>query len=447
MEKPSKTYIEKKGSGWRFVMRLNPSKGAFYGLEEPMKLTRQLHATSEQQALIDASEIAFKLKTLQRFAKGERNTSFTSHEKLLALEGFLFFHNDYDPRRFTQNKNSIGYVEQSMSRIIEDGFIKQVEDYYRMDHPYSREASYSPLGAVLVAALRENKRPQPCLSDTLQNYLSKDRPLPFSAKAVHDSRRYVSLFEEHLGKQSFNLIDRSDVKTYIDIRLKSVSTNSVQRELRSLSAIWNFNKHTADLDIRNPFSTHNLPYQPKAKRATAEISEVIRLYKLIINSAKSSYVEHLCLIVLLTGCRLAEAWGLEESDIYEGRMAFKIRPNQTRRLKNLSSERELPMTASIQKAINKYLNSNKPKSAASASAALSKFYRTNNFSFGSHSLRHFMRDALDQVGARTSEIDSICGWSSGSMRDHYGNRDLTELLRQRLNEVEDLISISNCRAE
>jgi integrase len=441
VEKQPKTHIEKKGSGWRFVMRLNPKKGAFYGLEDPIKLTRQLQATTEQQALLDASDIAYKLRTLQKVAKGDRTTSFSAHEKLLAVEGFLFFHHEHDPRKYVQNKNSIGFVEQSYNRMLEDGFIKHIEDYYRVER-YAKVASYTPLGAVLIEALRDNKRPQLCMSEVLPAYLHKERAIPFSAKAIYDSSRYVQLFESHIGKKPFNLIDRSDVKNYTEHRMHSVSSNSVRRELRSLSAIWNYNKLNADLDIRNPFANHSLPNQSKKNRATAQLGEVQRLYKLIIESDKASYVEHLCLIVLLTGCRLAEAWGLEPTDINEERLAFKIQHNATRRIKNQISTRELPLTTSINKAIKKYFASSKPSSAASASAALGKFYKSNKFEFGSHSLRHFMRDTLDQLGARASEINGICGWSSGSMRDHYGNRDLTELLRLRLQAVENHISES-----
>lgn len=442
MEKQPKTHIEKKGSGWRFVMRLNPKKGAFYGLEEPIKLTRQLEASTEQQARLDASDIAYKLRTLQKVAKGDRTTTFSTHEKLLAVEGFLFFHRDYDPRKYVQNKNSIGYVEQSQNKIIEDGFIKQVEDYYRVER-YAKVASYTPLGTVLIEALRDNKRPLLGMSDELPTYINKERAIPFSSKAIYDSTRYAHLFENYIGKKPFNLIDRLDVKSYIEHRMKSVSPNSVRRELRSLSAIWNYSKLNADLDIRNPFANHSLPNQPKKNRATAQPAEVQRLYKLIIESDKASYVEHLCLIVLLTGCRLAEAWGLEPTDINEERLAFKIQHNETRRIKNQISTRELPLTPSIHKAITKYLDSTKPNSAASASAALGKFYKSNGFEFSSHSLRHFMRDTLDKLGARASEIDGICGWSSGTMRDQYGNRDLTELLRQRLQAVENHISELN----
>jgi len=200
VEKHSKTYIERKGSGWRFVMRLNPSKGAFYGLEEPIKLTRQLQASSEQQALLDAADIAYKLKTLQRVAKGDRTSSFSSHEKLLAVEGFLFFHNDYDPRKFTQNKNSIGYVEQSRNKIIEDGFIKQVEDYYRVER-YAKVASYTPLGTVLVEALRDNKRPHLCMSDVLPVYLKK--------RELSPSLRRQSTIHHDTFSYSKNILGRS----------------------------------------------------------------------------------------------------------------------------------------------------------------------------------------------------------------------------------------------
>jgi integrase len=285
------------------------------------------------------------------------------------------------------------------------------------------------------------------MSDELPTYLNKERAIPFSPKAIYDSTRYVNLFENFIGKKPFNLIDRLDVKNYIEHRMKSVSSNSVRRELRSLSAIWNFSKLNADLDIRNPFANHSLPNQPKKNRATAQLEEVQRLYKLIIESDKVSYVEHLCLIVLLTGCRLAEAWGLEPTDINEERLAFKIQHNKTRRIKNKISTRELPLTPTIHKAITKYFDSAKPNSAASASAALGKFYKSNGFKFSSHSLRHFMRDTLDKLGARASEIDGICGWSSGSMRDQYGNRDLTEQLRQRLQAVENHISESKPQFE
>ena len=435
----AKTYIERRATGWRFVMRLHPDKGTFYGLEQPTKFTRQLSASTEAQALVQAEEIATKLKTLQRVSKADRSSSTASTRDVqTAVDAFLFFH-DFDVRTHIQSRDSRSLTTSIKHDLAQAGFVDQVDDFYCVNVGV-KHRRYTQLGAAILDVLSSNKRPQLTLSEVLPIYLSSNRTQPFSVKAKHDSNRYVTLFESITSKRPFDLINREDVNIYKSIRLQSVGASSVRREIRSLSAIWNFTCNEAFLDLKNPFSKISLPVYAKKSRATAMQEDVKRLYKLLISSERNSHIEPLCLIVLLTGCRLGEAWGLETTDLNSDRKVFLIRPNSTRRIKNSISQRELPLTNTLERSISKYLGTSRPKSANSASAAICAYLKSHGFNFSSHSLRHHLKDQLTELRALDYEINAICGWSNRAMRDAYGNRELQRPIMKLLLNYEKLLA-------
>jgi hypothetical protein len=73
----AKNYCEQHNSGWRFIKRLNPSKGQFYGLDFPIVLKRPIAAANESQAIDACQELARKLKVLHLVSKGDRKTTFS----------------------------------------------------------------------------------------------------------------------------------------------------------------------------------------------------------------------------------------------------------------------------------------------------------------------------------------------------------------------------------
>lgn len=437
----AKNYCEQHNSGWRFIKRLNPSKGQFYGLDSPTVLKRPIAAANMAQAIDACQEIARKLKVLQLVSKGDRTTTFSRIQYSEAIDAFLWFH-QFDPRGYADRIGSADVTHKTSTYIIKTGFIDQVKDFYRVNS-IDGSAAYTPFGALLIKSIETNEMPTPSLGDALSGYLGKSRgsKQEWTIKSKHDTTRYVSLFESVAGNRPFTNIQRSDVQSFINIRLQAVRPQSVQRELRSLSAIWNFCALSNDFEGRNPFSRPNLPTYKAATRDAATLDASRRLYKTLIHN-RSSYVHHLTLLLLLTGARLAEIWGIHLNDIDVSKGIFWIKPNEIRRLKNNQSSRPLALTRTIHTALMDYLASDRPNSAGSASAAIGKFLRTRSFEFSAHGLRHGARDRYDELSARATDIEFLLGWSlaKGGMFNSYGSGELTEVHRNLMQRLEDILS-------
>ena len=436
----AKNYCEKHNSGWRFIKRLNPSKGQFYGLDHPLVLKRTISATNEPQAIDACQEIARKLKILQLVSKGDRTTTFSRIQYAEAIEAFLWFHH-FDPRSYIDRKGSTSATDLAATYVVKSGFVDQVKDFYRV-RSIDRQLSYTPFGALLLKSIESNEMPTPSLSDALSGYLGKARGTKqdWTRKSILDTKRYVSQFETVAGVRPFTNIQRSDVQSFITERLKTLKPQSVQRELRSLSALWNHCSLSNDFEGRNPFSRPNLPTFTPSSRKAANLDASRRLYDSLIHK-RSSYVHHLTLALLLTGARLAEVWGILPSDIDESKGIFWIRPNESRRTKNNQSVRPLALTPTVHKVLIDYLASDRPSSAGSASAAIGKFLRSRGFDFSAHGLRHGARDRYDELSARATDIEFLLGWSlaKGGMFNSYGSGELTEVHRSLMQKLEDLL--------
>jgi integrase len=438
----AKNYCEQHNSGWRFIKRLNPSKGQFYGLDCPTVLKRPIAASNESQAIDACQEIARKLKVLQLVSKGDRTTTFSRIQYAEAIESFLWFH-DFDPRTYIERMGSNSVSNRTITHISKIGFVDQVKDFYQV-RCIDGLTAYTSFGALLVKAIESNELPTPSLSDALNGYLGKSRgsKQDWTEKSKQDTIRYVGLFDSTVGTRPFTSIQRSDVQTHINERLLTVKPQSVQRELRSLSALWNYCALANDFEGRNPFSRPTLPSFKPSSRKAASLEASKTLYKALITS-RQSYVHHLTLLLLLTGARLAEIWGIQPSDIDTPKSIFWIKPNELRRTKNNQSVRPLPLTPTIRSVLTDYLTTDRPNSAGSASASVGKFLRSRGFQFSAHGLRHGARDRFDELSARATDIEFLLGWSlaKGGMFNIYGSGELTEVHKLLMQKLEDTLKV------
>ena len=134
--------------------------------------------------------------------------------------------------------------------------------------------------------------------------------------------------------------------------------------------------------------------------------------------------------------RLSEAIGLNKDDIMldAGHPHIMLKPHPWRRLKNLSSERLIPLVGSALWAVGqaiqssstdflfpKYCDETKCKSN-SASAALNK-WMSPRVPDGCiiHSFRHSFRDRLREVQCPSDVIDALGGWSTVGVGGKYGD--------------------------
>ncbi|MFM7008837.1 MAG: hypothetical protein ACKO0Z_05825, partial [Betaproteobacteria bacterium] len=376
----TKNYCEKHNAGWRFIKRLNPSKGQFYGFDCPTVLKRPIAAINESQAIDACQEIARKLKVLQLVSKGDRTTTFSRSQYAEAIEAFLWFH-QFDPRSYIDRMESTSASNRTVSYFFKTGFVDQVKDFYRV-RVIDGSTAYTTFGALLVKSIESNEMPTPTMGDALNGYLGKSRgsQQDWTLKSKLDTTRYVSMFESLVGARPFTNIQRSDVQSHISKRLLTVKPQSVQREIRSLSALWNYCALANDFEGRNPFSRPTLPSYKASTRKAASLEASRKLYKTLMLS-RSSYVHHLTLLLLLTGARLAEIWGIQSSDIDTTKSILWIKPNELRRTKNNQSVRPLALTSTIYSVLIDYLATDRPNSAGSASAATGKFLRSRGFDF------------------------------------------------------------------
>jgi integrase len=438
----AKNYCEQHNSGWRFIKRLNPSKGQFYGLDCPMVLKRPIAAANESQAIDACQEIARKLKVLQLVSKGDRTTTFSRIQYAEAIEAFLWFH-DFDPRTYIDRMGSNSVSNRTITHIAKIGFVDQVKDFYQV-RCMDGLTAYTSFGALLVKSIETNELPTPSLRDALNGYLGKSRgsKQDWTDKSKQDTIRYVGLFDSTVGNRPFTSIQRSDVQSHINVRLLTVKPQSVQRELRSLSALWNYCALANDFEGRNPFSRPTLPSFKPSTRNAAGLEDSRTLYKTLIAN-RYSYVHHLTLLLLLTGARLAEIWGIQASDIDTSKSCLWIRPNDVRRTKNNQSVRPLPLTPTIHSVLTNYLATDRPSSAGSASASVGKFLRSRGYQFSAHGLRHGARDRFDELSARATDIEFLLGWSlaKGGMFNFYGSGELTDVHKSLIQNLENILKV------
>ncbi|MCV3767147.1 tyrosine recombinase XerC [Rhizobium sp. TRM95796] len=221
---------------------------------------------------------------------------------------------------------------------------------------------------------------------------------------------------------------------------KGLKPSSVKRELATLSGILTHFIKETQADLKNPFRSLDLP-----KSASDPMEEHLPIPETLLSKIRadilSTSVIELQLIWRLlegTGCRIAEITGLliEDIDVEGDLPHLKIRPNETRRLKNASSKREVPLvgdaleaakaalkeTANSKAVFPRYFRAQGP---TNASAALRRRIRafTLDSHYVVHSLRHGMSDRLVEAEVPQVDRNAILGHlNAGTGEKVYGGR-------------------------
>jgi integrase len=271
------------------------------------------------------------------------------------------------------------------------------------------------------------------LSDALDLYL-KTHQNP-SVGLTYDSKRAVLLFMQLVGDLPIVQIRRMHVSQYVEKRLESIKTTSLEREIASLRAIQGVAIQEWELTINNVFMKTKIPklghdVKPKTKLTLENWVE-------LFENCKGTSLTHVIPRALwATGLRIAELTGMRTSDVVlspepdpqtgEKIPHILIEANDIRRLKNASSKRVIPLVgvsldaftelhkqavdAGSEYLISKYA---RPKGADTASATVNKHISQ----FGGahcHTLRHDLVDRLRAVGATNALGGSITGHSERS---------------------------------
>jgi integrase len=310
-----------------------------------------------------------------------------------------------------------------------------------------------------AVVMPEAELPGPTLEDARRVYLAEklgggEGPENREAKARLD--RVFLRATEALGAavrvRPLTSLKREDAKRVRDHMLQSqkkgggtLSPASVQRELKTLSAVVNFGLKEYGLrkTVDNPFD--GLPISEAARGAAALVPDAAlrdSLPKPVVEAMKSRLKGDLQLIWRLlagTGCRLSEVRGLRVQDVVINGSVPHIRVDwhEERRLKTLSSVRVVPLVGDALEAAEEALKEAegrailfprfaKPRGTDNCSTQLMKHLRaiTADPKHVVHSLRHSMKDALRLAGVEKTVQDLILGHASPSEGERYGSEEV-----------------------
>jgi len=261
--------------------------------------------------------------------------------------------------------------------------------------------------------------------------------------------RYVI---DTLGNKDLSDYTTIDASKFRDALLeRGLSTSSVRRVFSSVKSIVSLAIKERGLGIINPFLGVYIPELNDTKERKPVPIETIRTIQIKCRSIDDE-LRWIVSLISDTGMRLAEAIGLKADDIVlDGDIPhILIRPNEKRRLKTKQSERLVPLvgmslwgaTQALKNQPTGYLfsryNKTDQSNSNSASAALNKWMREYvDKGVVMHSFRHSMRDRLRAVECPSDVIDSIGGWSKGSIGENYGSGYPLKVLHRWMKRIED----------
>lgn len=276
----------------------------------------------------------------------------------------------------------------------------------------------------------------PTMSDAVQLYIrlkGNNRPKTFTSSA----KRAGSYLIKARGDKPLLNYTKSDATAFRDTLIdRGMNGNSVTRVFGTVKSIVSFAANESGLTMINPFmGVYFDNKQGVTVRQPIPSDDIHVVQKVCME--KDDDIRWLVAMVADTGMRLAEAAGLQTSDIHlDGDVPFvRIQPHPWRRLKTKGSERDVPLVGSslwaarriVQNtdeggiAFSRY-NRTATTNAGSASGAINKWlkqYVPEGCTM--HGFRHSMRDRLRDVECPTEIADQIGGWSSSaSVGQTYG---------------------------
>ena len=248
-----------------------------------------------------------------------------------------------------------------------------------------------------------------------------------------------------VNKLHISNITRLDANTYRDLLLTRMVPSSVQRNKNTINASFNWFVKENGLDLLSPFvfiikdATHTK--NDKLPLTQQDIS-------LLNTKFAGSSVDVIFKVLRDTGMRVGEVAGLLVGDVSLQDKTLHIQPNEGRRLKNLSSERKIPLSETSLVALQaqrlgkedhesifpKYARAN---GNTALSATVMKHFRQviKDPRKSAHSLRHTMKDNLRNTGCDSSLADAILGHTTAGVGARYGSGYSAEVMRDALAKI------------
>lgn len=400
-------------------------------IRESLKTSDRLEAIRKASALNDHYEAEFEV------LRG--NTAMAPADTLKAGLALAKEWGDLDT--FVEH-----YADPKLHRYIELNGLAQDE---AVDVPTKR--FLTPVELAALAALQrgpDTKR----MDDAFAVYKETHRKAhdaDFFVKVRRDWNGLVAL----VGNIPVDDLTRQHGRDYVAHRLQTVSTGSVRRALSNINAVLNKAWREWQRATQQPFDRLDIPGEghdakPRAVPTMAQVRSMADRFK---DDDRSTSL--LVLLHIGTGARIAELSGLAASDIklQDKTPHIALIEHPWRGFKNKSGARVVPLTGvalgAAKTALRRAETAKSPtlfpeyareRGNDSASAAVNK--RLTEWGITSHGFRHWLKDALREVGCPKDVRDAIQGHATKDAADDYGKGHDLKTKQRWLNKVAALLS-------
>ena len=257
---------------------------------------------------------------------------------------------------------------------------------------------------------------------------------------VNEANNVMNTFIAQCGDRAPADYSRSDINNFITASLKTKKSATVQRNLKSLAAMFNFVTLQLDIkvDKKHCFEKFYIPSLGDDEETREDFTE--EQVRLIRNMPSSKTIEIDCMIHLMldTGLRVKECCGLLVKDInLEAETPHLVLyKNNIRGLKNKNSQRLVPLVGASLIALQKLtkaelssylfpryvLETKSDVKNGSASGACNKRLKAllGKSCPTSHSFRHTMQTRLRNAECPKDKRNEISGWAK-DVSDKYGS--------------------------
>ena len=259
-------------------------------------------------------------------------------------------------------------------------------------------------------------------------------------KKVNECKAAINILIAVCGDKPPAQYKRVDVNKLIRKLCEVKKTTTVERQLKSIRAMFNLVSREMDLaeDLQHPFYKFNIPDLGKDKKDKEEFdSDQLKVLRELPYSTNADIT---CLIHLMvdTGMRMSEACGLRVTDVHLDVETphITLRRNDARELKPKSSERLIPLVGAslssmqylLPMCINEYVfpryigkENNKLKNDNASAACKKRLVSLLGTDCPtSHSFRHTMNTRLRNVSCPKDMRNEMLGWAR-DISDNYGS--------------------------
>jgi len=342
-----------------------------------------------------------------------------AHELLSKIGGVVLGH--YNLSEYE------GYYDEAIAKLEELGVKpERFDSEGRYNHTNISTQVKDAIDLIKGNKIDEN----PTLSSALNIYLKyKGRE---GDKAFRKNPDYaVNSFINQFGDMPLRQIRRINAIEYKDNLLAGGSApGTVKRKLNAIRAIVSTVNDILEMNIANPFN--RIPIEvPESEHIPLN---QLTWESILTHPSPKDHVHLMTLMLVNTGCRIAEVAGLLLDDVHldEDIPHIKIQPHPHRSLKTKTSLRTIPLTGisliaarllvtDALKARSKHLirqyNKTDKANGNSASAAIKK-----RFGVTSHTFRHELISRLRDAECPTDIQSFITGHSISTSSKHYGDK-------------------------